>query len=1439
MSWAANRETKREEDIAYSLLGILEINMSLIYGEGRQKALWRLMDEVNRHSSRVHEINWPSDFLQPDLVSAKLAEISLSQASSLVPFKGGPNLRPGEMEISSSELQNGVYNCHQTYAVAHMFVAVQDLQEQVEFTLFPKEIQLFMKNERRRAREFAETTVNDWLDVTEFDKQYSVHQQFDKQLSIRLDGTCGWVFDKPEYIAWESDDFQGNRSKFLWICGPAGYGKTVICARLADYFKSIQDRKSYIFFSSSHAASAGDLSYIIRSWIAQIVREDPSALGFTLDFCEKSKVRRRGSDTEVWTLFKSLLTQHRLLNLFLDGLDEYPPLEECRGEFLRQLKEASVGTATRFLISSRDEGDIKTELTSGISHLADQILLNYRISSEDVKHDVVLYSKNVVDLKLPKKDEDFREKLANRLAERCDGMFLWVKMQQGQLKGSRNPKQLERIVENMPTGLNSTYERNWTAIKGKPLDEQHRAFTILTWATFALRPLTISELSEVLTIESNDSEMRFQLDELPDQIDDNYIEDEFIRVCGSLIEVQGDERATPGSRTIHLVHSSVREFLLSVLNSKPGTFTVAPSIEYQTDQSYQHSLLTRTCLAYLNDQQIWKCLDEDQDLTQRRSFRNYATIFWHLHVKKAKRDDQQIFTAINQFFQLDNKNFTVWAKTFECLQNPGNRGRAIGSPMYYAALFDFLSIMESIWKKDKSQLDSVGGQYGTPIQAACAKGNFLPFEALMKWSADPNIEAGEFGVALVASASMNFKGMVTSLIGKRAKLELKDTTGRTALYTSAANGHSEVVQILLDEGADASTSNNNGWTPVSIAASNGHVDVVKLLLNHHGVDASIPNNSGWTSVNSAAYNGHVDVVKLLVNHGVDASIPNNDGWTPMKSAASNGHVDIVKLLLNHHGVDASIPSNSGWTPVSIAASNGHVDVIKLLLDHHGVDASIPNNSGWTPVNNAAYNGHVDVVKLLLDHHGVDASIPNNDGWTPMKSAASKGHVDVVKLLLNHHGVDASIPSNSGWTSVNSAASNGHADIVKLLLNHHGVDASIPNNDGWTPMNSAASKGHVNVVKLLLNHHGVDASIPSNSGWTPVNSAAYNGHVDVIKLLLNHHGVDASIPSNSGWTPVNSAAYNGHADVIKLLLIHHGVDASIPNNSGWTPVNSAASNGHVDIVKLLVDYGVDASIPSNSGQTPMHSAVEMGHIEICNLLLDHGTALETTNNDGWTTAHFAAYNGHISILQIFVEKHNVDLAATDRFGRNILHFAVRGAHLPCVDYLLHKGLRYMDTDNFGNNILYYACSSGSIDIVQKLWNMNPQGLENWGTWSPLHWACRIGCSRLIEFLIHQGISKALVRTEQPPAVWSPVSIAIFHQNPDVESIKHKMLRESDIATVLNTSTAFMSASELVMSTIGSRYKSFYCNMCLHVRVVKRFKFIINWIIGHIWTLFPLW
>ena len=46
MSWAKKRETTREEDMAYSLLGVFDVSMPLIYGEGVESAFRRLQKQI-------------------------------------------------------------------------------------------------------------------------------------------------------------------------------------------------------------------------------------------------------------------------------------------------------------------------------------------------------------------------------------------------------------------------------------------------------------------------------------------------------------------------------------------------------------------------------------------------------------------------------------------------------------------------------------------------------------------------------------------------------------------------------------------------------------------------------------------------------------------------------------------------------------------------------------------------------------------------------------------------------------------------------------------------------------------------------------------------------------------------------------------------------------------------------------------------------------------------------------------------------------------------------------------------------------------------------------------------------------------------------------------------------------------------------------------------
>jgi hypothetical protein len=53
MSWAETRQTTREEDIAYSLLGIFDVHMPLIYGKGRVNAVGRLKEAIDRKEKGI------------------------------------------------------------------------------------------------------------------------------------------------------------------------------------------------------------------------------------------------------------------------------------------------------------------------------------------------------------------------------------------------------------------------------------------------------------------------------------------------------------------------------------------------------------------------------------------------------------------------------------------------------------------------------------------------------------------------------------------------------------------------------------------------------------------------------------------------------------------------------------------------------------------------------------------------------------------------------------------------------------------------------------------------------------------------------------------------------------------------------------------------------------------------------------------------------------------------------------------------------------------------------------------------------------------------------------------------------------------------------------------------------------------------------------------
>jgi hypothetical protein len=59
MAWMVGRQTTGEEDMAYSLIGIFGVSMEFRYGEGKEKALKRLEEEIQKGT--ILPI-WPSKY---------------------------------------------------------------------------------------------------------------------------------------------------------------------------------------------------------------------------------------------------------------------------------------------------------------------------------------------------------------------------------------------------------------------------------------------------------------------------------------------------------------------------------------------------------------------------------------------------------------------------------------------------------------------------------------------------------------------------------------------------------------------------------------------------------------------------------------------------------------------------------------------------------------------------------------------------------------------------------------------------------------------------------------------------------------------------------------------------------------------------------------------------------------------------------------------------------------------------------------------------------------------------------------------------------------------------------------------------------------------------------------------------------------------------------
>jgi ankyrin repeat protein len=491
--------------------------------------------------------------------------------------------------------------------------------------------------------------------------------------------------------------------------------------------------------------------------------------------------------------------------------------------------------------------------------------------------------------------------------------FLLAQLHMDSLAKKKSRREVRKALEKLPKELDDTYEEAMQRIESQDEDDVKLAEGVLSWISFALRPLTIGELQHALAVEPEDTD-----------IDEEALADEdiLISVCAGLVTIDQE------SNIIRLVHYTTQEYFERI---RAARFPDA------------QASIAMTCLVYMsfnvfaesyceNDEEMWIRVHQ-------YPFLRYAAQHWGDH---ARGDLEEVIEELALKF-LRNNTKVISSNQIRTLQGPwflgyprNPPGSVTGLHTAAAAQYPLLRYTAQHWG------DHARGDLEEVIEEPALK-------------------------SLRNNTKVMSSDQVRTLQEPWLLLYPERPPGSvTGLHIAAAAGLKKIVQLLLGrEGVKPNSEDTDGRAPLSWAVENGQEAVVQLILEHEGVDSNSKDNSGRTPLSWAAVKGHSAVVRLLLERGgVDANTKDGYGWAPLSLAAREGYEAVVRQLLENEGVDANSKDNGGRTPLSLAAMKGHVAVVRRLLEHESVDVNSKDNSGHTALWWAAKRGSDAVVRLL-------------------------------------------------------------------------------------------------------------------------------------------------------------------------------------------------------------------------------------------------------------------------------------------------------------------------------------------------------------------------------------------------------------------------------------------------------------------------------------------
>ncbi|KAG0637297.1 hypothetical protein HOY80DRAFT_282782 [Tuber brumale] len=856
-------------------------------------------------------------------------------------------LRSTEMSLADGEIDS---------VVSGLRIATEKLEELVQKGFDDEELSYMLRG--LRVSNKSTSTGEDAKKSLPF---VSTASDYIRALETRTPGSAEWIFATPGYTNWTSVPSEG--SKILWINAPDGLGKTILAARIVQELFSSGEAPVAYFFSSHEDSIRRVTTNILRSWIDQlpILGEEG---GKAAQGLPEDKVAR---EEDLWQILGTALQGIGKSYLVLDGLDECLDYDEAarsrtagvRGVFLKRLFDMVHTTGVRLCILSRDVSDIRSAIQSEHDRSLDShSVFEIPAVPEDFAPDSKLLAKEIVESKFGEETPELRRELIEGISLRSGGSMLWVRRAGDLLKPWMSEDQLKETLSSLPTDLPQLYKKLLGKVVELGKEERDRAKEILRWALFAERPLSVKELTEALILKDGDA--TFPKERLPPCIDEGYINSQIIRLCAGLVEVRRQGTA-PEAWTIHIAHSSTKDFLTNRYSKKEREDLGSLSEFIFSDYHLSHGILASTCLSYSMLEDIhmvatmvdfdssteWPPLPRASSSLSKAlepySLLQYATSSWALHAQQNVDYDAALYPRISAALTHPRK-----ARKY------GISRPAYHSPEWHRVLF-FHEHAPAL-AKPISPLDTCvrfGILHGvklllrniTPVShpevyvRALWIAVYYHHPSLLTFllakganvNATGNLgSAVKFGSALHIAVKLNFTDIAQILISHGAKVNVQVGEYGTILNTAVARGAERMVEILLDAGADLSEAPTRYGNALVLAVAM-HKNVIAELLLSRGADIHAQCGAFGNVLSVAARGGDAYMVEMLLERGAEVNSIGGFFGTALQAAAAKGELQVVKMLLEA-GADIKVVAGHYGSALRAAREGSFAEVEKALVE---------------------------------------------------------------------------------------------------------------------------------------------------------------------------------------------------------------------------------------------------------------------------------------------------------------------------------------------------------------------------------------------------------------------------------------------------------------------------------------------------------------------------